>query len=137
MRPGAAAVLAARTFFLPYYSARMELEQQAQTIQYSSVRTDEPAAEFQATWSFAETLPYSPPGSLEFFLTERYCLYSVRNGDLFRARIHHDPWLLQDATVTECGSTMIESDPTLKDDPLLHYCEKISVDIWALEDVGE
>ncbi|HEY6118665.1 MAG TPA: DUF2071 domain-containing protein [Pyrinomonadaceae bacterium] len=136
----AAAVLAARAFFfLPYYSARMELEQQAQTIQYSSVRTDEPAAEFQASWSFANTLPYSHPGSLEFFLTERYCLYSERNGDLFRARIHHDPWPLQEATVTECGSTMIESLglPTLKGDPLLHYCEEISVDIWPLEDVDE
>lgn len=136
----AAAVLAARTFFfLPYYSADMELDQEGQTIQYSSVRIDEPEAEFESTWSFGDTLPYSHPGSLEFFLTERYCLYSERDGDLFRARIHHAPWPLQEASVSELSTSMIEALdlPTPKGEPLVHYCEKISVDIWPLGDVED
>jgi len=134
----AAAVLAARTFFfLPYYHAEMELDQDGNKIKYSSVRSDDPPAELQATWTIGERLPFSHPGSMEFFLTERYCLYSERGGDLYRGRIHHEPWPLQEVTLTFLNSTMIESRglPTPKDAPLLHYCEEIKVDIWPLEGV--
>jgi len=133
----AAAVLAARTFFfLPYFQSEIELgDDEAGSIDYSLSRMDNPAAELGATWSYGDTLPYSQPGSLTFFLTERYCLYSERDGDLYRARIHHAPWPLHEATLSSFSSTMIESQglPTPKGDPLLHYCEKISVDIWPLE----
>src|SRR6266550_2998172 len=88
-----AAVLGARTFyFLPYYNADIELIEEDRTIHYSLVRTDEPVAEFSAVWAIGETIPFSQPGSLEFFLTERYCLYSERGGKLYRSRIHHEPW---------------------------------------------
>lgn len=132
----AAAVLGARMFFfLPYYNAEIDLEQEGQIIDYSLTRTQDPPAEFEASWKIGETLPYSHPGSLEFFLTERYCLYSERHGELHRARIYHEPWPLQKATLSTFSSTMIESHglPTPKGDPLLHYAEEISVDIWPLE----
>ena len=32
------------------------------------------------------------PGSLEHFLTERYCLYAEHDRKFFRAEIHHRPW---------------------------------------------
>jgi uncharacterized protein YqjF (DUF2071 family) len=134
------AVVTARTFFhLPYFNAEMELEQEGDKIIYSSERTgtDAPAARFDATWKIGETLAYSHPGSLEFFLTERYCLYSAYKQKLYRARIFHEPWPLQKATVSSFDSTMIESHglPTPKDEPLLHYAEEISVDIWPIKEV--
>ncbi len=134
----AAAVLAARAFyFLPYYHARIKMEESAGTIEYSSVRTEDPPADFHARWAIGETLPCSLPGSVEFFVTERYCLYSARDGKLYRARIHHQPWPLRKATLLSIDSTMIQSQglPGPKAEPLLHYCEELSVDIWALEDV--
>jgi uncharacterized protein YqjF (DUF2071 family) len=132
----AAAVLAARTFFfLPYYHSEMELEKEDDTIDYSLVRTEDPPAEFHASWNIGESLSYSHPGSIDFFLTERYCLYSERAGELYRARIHHEPWPLRKASLRSLSSTMIESHglPAPNDDPLLHYCEEISVDIWSLQ----
>lgn len=135
----AAAVLGARTFFfLPYYNADIQLEQNANTIDYSLARTDEPIAEFSAQWTFDDEARFAHPGSLEFFLTERYCLYSERNGDLYRARIHHQPWPLRKAKLTSFESTMIEAAglPTPKGEPLLHYAEEVNVDIWALEGLG-
>ena len=134
------AVLTARTFFhLPYFNAEMELEQEGETIIYSSSRTDsdDPEAKFAATWKFGETLPYSHPDSLEFFLTERYCLYSAHKQNLYRARIFHEPWPLKKATLSSFDSSMIESHglPTPKDEPLLHYAEEISVDIWPIKEV--
>ncbi len=136
----AIAVLTARTFFhLPYFNAEMELEQKDQIIIYSSSRThaNAQAAEFDATWKICETLDYSHPGSLEFFLTERYCLYSSHKQKLYRSRIFHQPWPLKRASLSSFNSTMIESHklPTPKGDPLLHYAEEISVDIWPLEEV--
>jgi uncharacterized protein len=136
------AVLAARTFFhLPYFNAEMELDEQGETIIYSSKRKeggdDASPAEFKATWEKGEMLKYSHPGSLEFFLTERYCLYTSHKQKLYRCRIFHEPWPLQKASLSSFDSTMIESHglPTPKGDPLLHYAEEISVDIWPLEEV--
>ena len=134
----AAAVYGARAFFhLPYYKARIELEQQDSTINYSLKRTEEPPANFQASWEIGDPAPVSQPGSLQFFLTERYCLYSENKGQLYRGRIHHQPWPLQKASLRSFNSTMIESHglPTLKDEPLLHYAEELSVEVWSLESI--
>jgi uncharacterized protein YqjF (DUF2071 family) len=136
----AAAVWGARTFyFLPYYNADIELKQEAQTIDYSLVRTEDPPAEFHAAWIIGESIPRSQPGSLEFFLTERYCLYSERHGRLYRARIHHGPWPLRRAVLSSVNSTMIESLglTTPEDDPLLHYAEEIKVDLWPIRRTGK
>lgn len=135
----AAAVFAARTFYhLPYYKAEIELAEKNASedclVDYSLSRTDTPPAEFHSSWKIAEKLPTSQPGSLEFFVTERYCLYSEHDGNLYRARIHHPPWPLQKAKLISFNSSMIESHglPTPQGDPLLHYCEELSVDIWPL-----
>jgi len=132
----AAAVFGARTFYyLPYYNADVTLEQEGSTINYSLTRTDKPAATFRASWNIGHPLPTSTPDSLEFFLTERFCLFSEHRGKLYRSRIHHQPWPLQTATLDSHSSTMVKTldlpEPT--DSPLLHYVEEISVDIWMLE----
>ncbi|MCA1591103.1 MAG: DUF2071 domain-containing protein [Acidobacteria bacterium] len=131
------AVWGARKFFLlPYYNARMSLRQQGRTITYSSQRThrDATPAEFDATWTAGEPLESSRPDTLDFFLTERYCLYAARREELFRARIFHEPWPLRRAELTSHHSTMVEALglPTPAGDPLLHYADTLKVDIWPL-----
>lgn len=133
-----AAVWGARTFFhLPYYNAEIELQQRDEQIDYSLLRRDEPDAAFRARWTIGKSLPVTEPGSLLFFLTERYCLYSQRALTLYRGWIHHQPWPLQEASLSSYSSTMIETQgltaPTGA--PLLHYAEELTVDIWALEKV--
>ena len=140
------AVWGARTFYhLPYFNAEMSLEQEGETINYSSKRIDQRGspAEFQAKWDIGESLAQSTPGSLEFFLTERYCLYSFHRDRLFRSRISHQPWPLKkaelvSATLSLAGgyrSTMIQAlgIPESVGEPLLHYAESIAVDIWPLK----
>ena len=134
------AVWGARTFYhLPYFNARMSLVETGNTISYSSVRKDRRGApaELQATWNIGERIAGrmpALPGSLEFFLTERYSLDCEHCGQLYRARIHHQPWPLRSAELASLNSSMIESHglPPLEGDPLLHYCEELSVDIWPL-----
>ena len=141
------AVWGARKFYhLPYFNAQMSLDQTDRTIRYSSLRKDRRGApaELAATWTIGEVIRAkaadrmsASPGSLEFFLTERYCLDAAHNGKLFRARVHHRPWPLQTAELVSLNSTMVESHglATPPGDPLLHYCEELSVEIWPLKDV--
>jgi uncharacterized protein YqjF (DUF2071 family) len=131
----ATAVLGARAFYyLPYYNAELRLDQSGNKIDYKSNRTDKPAATFEATWNIGRPLPISEVDSLEFFLTERYCLFTEHKGHLYQSRIYHPPWPLQTATLDTHSSTMIRAlgipEPTAP--PLLHYAEELSVEIWAL-----
>jgi len=136
------AVWSARRFYhLCYFNARMRLDQTGNTINYSSIREDKRAApaRFEASWSIGESLSESQPDSLEFFLTERYCLYVSHRDQLHRSRIFHNPWPLRRATISNYQSTMIESlgvaEP--RGQPLLHYAESVAVDIWPLRRVED
>ncbi|HKP73528.1 MAG TPA: DUF2071 domain-containing protein, partial [Pyrinomonadaceae bacterium] len=105
-------------------------------IEYDLRRTDAARpAEFHATWEVGEPLPEAEPGTLEFFLTERYCLYSASGESIYRARIHHRPWPLQQATLTSHHSDIAQSDglPKLKGEPLVHYADALAVDVWPPE----
>jgi len=131
----AAAVMAARMFYhLPYFDADIEIEESESGIEYSLERSDKPEARFEASWKPGARLPRPELGSVEFFLTERYCLFTQHNDSIYQARIHHLPWTLHKAELTSMQSTMIEAlgVATPKGDPLLHYSEKLDVEIWGI-----
>ena len=92
------ALLGARALYqLPYRHATMHVAKDAGWIWYGSRRTlgnAESVAQYRATGP-----GFHPrPGTLEYFLTERYALYSVLpGGGLFQGDIHHAPWSLQPA----------------------------------------
>src|SRR5215210_7239732 len=122
-------------FHLPYFTARMSTERRDSTIHFSSRRTDRRGApaEFEAAWRVGDELGEARPGSLDFFLVERYCLYSAHKGRLYRARIFHRPWTLHSASLLSCRSTMLESQglPAPGDKPLLHQQgEPLRVRVW-------
>jgi len=130
------AVLGARlAFHLPYFGASMGLERQDRVIRFSSRRAHRRAApaEFEAAWKVGEELGEARPGSLDFFLVERYCLYSAHGGRLYRVRISHRPWTLRGADLLSCRSTMLESQglPAPGGEPLLHQQgEPLRVRVW-------
>jgi uncharacterized protein YqjF (DUF2071 family) len=131
------AVWAARRFFhLPYYRARMSLTHQGDTILYHSER---PSAELKA-WYRPTSSPYlSQAGSLEHFLTERYCLYARRpDGSLWRNEVHHAPWPLQKAEAGIETNTMFAFNGLAMEGPpaLLHYAHRIDVVVWDAERVA-
>lgn len=138
----ALAVLAARrTYRLPYFHARMTIERREREIHYVSERTSrdgEPAA-FAAEYAPRGAVARAAPGSLEYFLAERYCLYTVDEaGRPLRADIQHPPWPLQPAAATIATNTMtlpwrIELPP---EPPLLHYARLQQVVIWPLRPAG-
>ncbi|MGZ8716672.1 MAG: DUF2071 domain-containing protein [Gaiellaceae bacterium] len=70
----------------------------------------------------------------EWFLTERYCLYTADDhGTLRRAEIQHEPWPLQGAEA-EIELTTI-SPIELGGSPLCHFSRRQDVVIWPLAHV--
>ena len=135
----ALAVFGARlSLGLPYFRARMRLQEHQADIHFTSTRMHPgaSAAQFEGTWSRGEPLPSPPPDTLDFFLVERYCLYTTRRGQLYRVRIFHRPWPLCRVERLSFTSTMLESQglPAATEDPLLHaQGESLRVGIWPPE----
>ncbi len=126
--------VARKTFHLPYMDARMQLARDGEAIAYRSTRTHrgEPAATFDATYRPTGDVYQSRAGDIDYFLTERYCLYAAdRRGKVYRGDIDHVPWPLQPATCAVRANTMIEADG----EPLLHFARKLHVKAWALRAV--
>ena len=124
---------AARLFYrLPYHFAEIHISESDNRIDYDMQRGD---FGLRARWTVRDDMPPSSPGSLEFFLTERYCLYAERDRQLYRARIFHQPWPLQKATIDSYESSMIEvlGLKSRRDEPALNYVEAIDVEIWAIK----
>lgn len=136
------AVIGARLGFgLPYFRARMHLEEVADRVRYRSVRAHPgaAAAAFRASWTLGDPLPPAQPGTLDFFLVERYCLYSTLAGRLSRCRIHHRPWPLRAAQVEDLSSSMLEPHGLRPGPaaPLVHaQAEPFEVGVWRPRFVG-
>jgi len=129
--------VARATFHLPYMDARMSLDSDdSGLIRYGSNRTHrgEPAASFDATYGRDGETFEAEPGSLEHWLTARYCLYSVdRRGRVYRGEIAHPPWTLATATYTERTNTMGEPFGFRFDGPPhLLYAEPLVVRAWRI-----
>ena len=135
------AVRTARRFFhLPYYDARMATRPEGGRIFYSSRRTHRGAAvtEFRAEYGPVSEVIRAVPGSLEHWLTERYCLYSAdAGGRLWRGEIHHGPWPLQMAKAEIMCNTMTQPlGIDLSGPPAcLHFARRLEVVAWPIRRV--
>lgn len=135
----AVAVGAARTLLnLPYFTAEMSVAAD-NGVNYASRRLSAPAAEFRAAYQ-PHGNPRPPlPGTMECFLTERYCLYATDHaGRPYRLEIHHPPWPLETADAQIAVNTMaaaagIRLPPT---PPLLHFSRRQDMVCWAPQEIG-
>src|SRR5688572_14299587 len=90
------AVMGARLFFaLPYFNADIEMTVADRSVDFRSERSGADAR-FLARWTIGDARAPAVPGSLDFFLLERYCLYAADEKTIYRSRIHHRPWPLQE-----------------------------------------
>lgn len=130
----AAAVVAAQTLLnLPYHHATMTVSHGDDTISYRSERKTNPAAGFGASYKPLGPVFEARPGSLEYFLTERYCLYHLdHRANAYRLDIHHPPWRLQRARATFMRNTMADINGIALPftPPLLHFAKRQDVLAW-------
>jgi uncharacterized protein YqjF (DUF2071 family) len=132
------AVWAARRFFsLPYFTARMRVRQDGDRLHYHSERPNGGAALFVGTYWPTGLVFEAAPGSIDHFLTERYCLYTVRSGRLVTLEIHHHPWPLQRAHA-EIDANSVGTDQGLAvggTPAFLHFARRLDVVFWPMRRV--
>ncbi len=132
--------IARRWYRLNYLRARMELFERGGWIEYRSQRTDRRASDAQLELRYQPLgLPFlASLGSLESFLTDRFRLFTARDGVAQCAEIHHGPWPLQRARADFGTNTMaiaagIELEPMT---PHLLYSREIPVVAWSPAKAG-
>ena len=128
---------ARRTYKLPYFYARMSASRDDGGIRYASERRDRNRRPFVFRGGYRAAGPtyQASPGSLEYFLAERYCLYVVdEDGRVLRADIHHPPWPLQTAEAEIEENSMPPDGLELAPEaPVCHFSARQDVVIWSLE----
>lgn len=105
--------IARRFFHLPYEHARMKSHRPPDgRITFDSLRTGPRANGARCAFGYApgEDLPNPDPGSLEFFLVERYRLYSKAPSGLQRGAVFHDPYPLCRPKRTEWDENLLAMD---------------------------
>lgn len=136
------AVWGARTFFdLPYVHADMDCRKDDEGwVHYRSLRTDDRMAPgvFQGRYRGVGEPYQSEPGTLEAWLTERYCLYAAdEDGRVGRGEIQHVPWPLRRAEAEIDVNTVADAHGLeFRGDPLLHFVDRIDVVGWMLDRLG-
>jgi uncharacterized protein len=130
------AVRIARFFGLPYYDAQITVDLREDIVHYKSIRPSNSASvEFDASYRPIGTVYHSLPGTLDHWLTERYCLYGAREpGQVVYGDIHHLPWSLQPAEAELRLNTMVQQIgielPNSK--PLSHFAQYQEVVAWPI-----
>lgn len=126
---------------LPYYWARIRHERRDERefgFQSERLLTRRPVR-FKARYRGlgpTRRLAYRPQGTLEHFLTERYCQFTAnRQGRLLRGELHHAPWPLEEAEAEiEINDLPAVHGINLPDTkPLLHYSRELVVYVWQTE----
>jgi uncharacterized protein YqjF (DUF2071 family) len=103
-------------------------------VAYASDRDDNPSATLRIVYGPKDSAFTAAAGSLEHFLTERYCLYNVdRRGRPYRLEIHHPPWSLQTASATLTCNTMaaVNGVELPQIPPLVHFARRQDAVAWA------
>ncbi len=132
----ALAVQAARSLLnLPYFVAEMSVLPNGNAVEYDCQRkASAVAATFSARYGPVGPVFQAIKGSLEYFLTERSCLYSLDpRGAPYRLEIHHPAWQLQAAHAAIMRNTMAAAAgvPLPDVQPLLHFSRRQDTVAWA------
>ena len=139
------AVYLARTFFhLPYYHARLFLEREPsdrpidpRPILYAGVRRrPEPRpASYLIRAIPTGSVRTAAPGTLEYFLVERYILYALAHDRLYQGQVHHLPYPLQSATILSLEENLVASTGLSRPNEisLAHFASGVDVKVYALQ----
>lgn len=133
--------IARALFHLPYQNAVMQCLVQKDRVHYASTRTDARGAPAYLRVVYRPIgAPFlASPGSLEYFLTARYCLYTTgTHGEILKAEIHHPPWELQPAACDIETNTMTDQiGLTLPNTPPhLLFVKKLDMIAWLPQTVS-
>ena len=135
------AVWLARTVYhLPYFRASIETKQDNLRFLFQCQRLGKAGkgVGFRAEWQSGPPIGRIRPGSLAWFLTERYRLFTKTKGQIQTGEIRHEPWQLRSASLEEYESTLLSDIglPEPSQAPVLYHSDELAVDFWPLRNTN-
>lgn len=126
--------IAKKWYRLPYHTADVQIQQTGSVISYTNARKYEPVF-FEGSCTPASEVFFPKEGTLDHFLTEKYCFYTTKNKqDLYHGDIHHQPWPLQKAEI-EIGRNTLLSTLNIRADerPIAHFSKGVDSLMWNVK----
>ncbi|OIK07631.1 hypothetical protein BIV60_27070 [Bacillus sp. MUM 116] len=135
--------IARKWYRLPYYQSLIQFWKDHSGFYFNSVRSDRKSpflAGFNGNFMASSRVFFAGEGTIDQWLTERYCLYSVdKKGNLFCGDIDHIPWPLQTAEADIYKNTLVTPfgfEPP-KTQPLLHFSQGVDSVFANIKRVGK
>ena len=131
---------APRSYGLPYRYAKCNVHVESEKHYSWTSRRKDGGQSLIGTTKRLGPVERAAEGSLEYFLFERYSLYTWHNGVLKRAYTHHLPWKYSTAEVEMQSNTLLDSyNLNVKDSlqpEFIHMSPGVEVQTWNIEPIG-
>lgn len=136
----ASLTIAKRWLHLPYHPAKISIQKLKSTFHCSSIRQSskhEPII-YEGIHTPISEIFFPQEGSLDHWLTERYCFFSTnKKARLYCCEIHHAPWPLQ------LGKTEVKQNTLFSPfhidltgtQPITHFSKGVDSLIWNIKNV--
>lgn len=129
-----------RWYHLPYYAAEISFQKKGQTFHFDSVRKRkiETPITCRGTYRPFPEISFPEKGTLEHWLTERYCLFSLnKRNNLYCGDIHHRPWPVQKVKAVLHKNTLLSPFHIDLSEirPIVHFSKGIDSLIWNIKKV--
>ncbi|KKI92857.1 hypothetical protein WQ54_06630 [Bacillus sp. SA1-12] len=132
--------IAKKWYRLPYHSAEISFRKEGQTFHCQSRRKgyEHTPIVFKSKYVPISGVYFPKEGTLDHWLTERYCLFSSHNGiNIYCGEIHHRPWPLQKAEI-ELGINTLFT-PYQFDlsgvNPIAHFSTGVDSLMWNIKKI--
>jgi hypothetical protein len=122
---------AKRVYRLPYARAQIRYVRDEDCVHLEAARA---GAAFSADYRGVGETFTAAPGSLDAFLTERYCIYTEDGGRAYRAELHHPPWTLQRGEANVDVNTFTPMPLPARPAHVL-FAERQDVVVWPLREL--
>lgn len=125
--------IARLAFSLPYFQATMEIDREGDVVTYAGRRKN---AGYRIEVGVGEPVPQPDPGSLTFFLVERYRLYSFWGGQIWSGRVFHKPYGVREASIRSFEESLVQA-AGLARQPIVHalFSHGVDVEVFPLRRV--
>ncbi len=135
-------VLGARGFaHLPYFAAKSSVGVRGREIFFRSQRLENPHEGSLRVSYHSEGKPKAAErGTLEDWLTARFCLFTTVGTRLLRGDIHHLPWPPEPVEANIHENSLLDLLPGSFDSnrPFrTHYADRLKTYVWGLSTVGD
>lgn len=132
--------IAKHWYHLPYHSAHISFQKEGESFHCHSVRREnrnDPLS-FHCKYASVSDVYAPKEGTLDHWLTERYCFYSSNNGvSIYCGEIHHQPWPLQKAKIELVNHTLFTPFhfDLPEEKPVIHFSPGVDSLMWNIKKI--